>query len=71
MTPAFEVRQAAQHPRCAVAYAAGFNNAAGESVHRQISFHPSADDEAGYLCPGRTADRNLSAEVAYLKDTSA
>jgi hypothetical protein len=40
-------------------------------VHRQISFHPSADDEAGYLCPGRTADRNLSAEVAYLKDTSA
>lgn len=71
MTSAFEVRQAAQHPRCAVIYAAGFNKVAAESGYRQISFHPSADDEAGYLCPGRSADRNLGAEVAYPKDTSA
>ena len=82
MTPAFEVRQAVQHPRCSVVYlysqaqpliasAAGFNTAAGESAYRRISFGQSADDQAGYRYCGRSADCNLIAEVAYLKGISA
>jgi len=82
MTPAFEIRHAVQRSRCAVVHlysqgqplvgpVAGFNKAAGESVYRPMPFDPSSEGHAGYLCRGRSADRNLSAEVAYPKDTSA